>query len=133
MLSQYVTLVRAGEGLVPVTTKERTLVDCLRDLTLGGGLEELVRSAGGFTSVSLRALADYLALLGSPTLVARTGWLLDLFAEPWSLDADKVEALRGSLGKGTYQLVRHSQKQRFVARWRLYVPDDMPFEAWARG
>ena len=58
-LARYTTRVRAGDTLVPVTTKERTLVDCLRDLRLAGGLEELLRSLGGFTSVSAADVAVY--------------------------------------------------------------------------
>lgn len=133
ILGEFVTRLRAGEALVPVSTRERTLVDCLRDLPLAGGLEELLRSLGGFTSMSAVHVARYASLLESPTLVARAGWLLDLFADRWLVDPVAVEGMRESLGRGTYWLLPGSDPQLFVSRWRLYVPADMPFEEWTRG
>ena len=49
----YVTEVRTGDTLVAATTRERTLVDCLARLDLAGGLEELLRSLGSFTTCLL--------------------------------------------------------------------------------
>ncbi|MHB0981591.1 MAG: type IV toxin-antitoxin system AbiEi family antitoxin domain-containing protein [Thermoleophilia bacterium] len=134
-LNGFVTLVRAGEAIVPVSTKERTLVDCLRDLRLAGGLEELLRSVGGFTSMSAERVAAYARLLGSPTLVARAGWILEMFGERWRVDASVLEEMRSSLGRGTYRLLPAAgrSQQEFVGRWRLYVPADLPYHEWARG
>lgn len=132
-LARYTTRVRAGDSLVPVTTKERTLVDCLRDLRLAGGLEELLRSLGGFTSMAAGDVAAYAGLLESPTLVSRAGWVMDLFQDLWRVDAAVLENMRRALGKGTYRLLPHTQDQEFVARWRLYVPASAPYEEWVRG
>lgn len=134
-LEHFTTRVRAGNAVVPVSTKERTLVDCLRDLDKAGGLEELLRSLGGFTSLSVDDVAEYIGLLGSPTLAARAGWTIELFNERWRIAADALERLRLSLAGGTYWLIRSgaSGEARFVPRWRLYVPDGLPFEEWARG
>ncbi|MDO8950555.1 MAG: hypothetical protein Q8S43_07735 [Actinomycetota bacterium] len=132
-LDEFVTRLRAGEAVVPVSTRERTLVDCLRDLPLAGGLEELLRSLGGFTSMSVAHCARYAGFLDSPTLAARAGWALDLFADRWRVDRPALEGMRESLGRGTYRLLPGSDPQRFVSRWRLYVPAGMPFEEWTRG
>lgn len=134
-LNEFVTRVRVGEAIVPVSTGERTLVDCLRDLQLGGGLEELLRSLGGFTSLSAERVADYARLLSSPTLNARAGWVLGMFGERWRIDISVLDELRVPLGRGTYRLVPASGRRplRFVARWRLYVPAGLPYDEWARG
>ncbi|MRR36962.1 hypothetical protein EG829_20330 [bacterium] len=129
----YSTRVRAGEVLVPVTTKERTLVDCLRDVRLAGGLEELLRSLGGFTSMSTAALASTVHQFESPTICARVGWVSEMFQEDWGVDAEFLETMRQGLGRGTYRLLPHAKRQEFVARWRLYVPADLPYEDWASG
>lgn len=130
---EFVTRLRVGEVVVPVSSRERTLVDCLHDLSLAGGVEELLRSLGGFTSMSAAHVARYAGLLGSPTLTARAGWALGLFVNRWRVDPSALEGMRESLGRGTYRLLPGSGPQRFVSRWRLYVPADMPFEEWARG
>jgi predicted transcriptional regulator of viral defense system len=131
----FVTSARAEETLVPVTTRERTLVDCLGRPALAGGVEELLRSVGGFTSMSASAVHRYTRLLGSPTLAARAGWVLGMMAEPWVVDSGELELLRRSLGRGTYWLEpkRPGVEYDFVAQWRLYVPPDLPYESWLRG
>lgn len=129
----YSTRLRAGEALVPVTTKERTLVDCLRDVRLACGLEELFRSLGGFTSMSTAALASTVRQFDSPTMSARIGWAFELFQDDWGVDLEFLETMRRGLGRGTYRLLPHTSQQEFVARWRLYVPADLPYEDWVRG
>lgn len=132
-LEQYTTRVRSGDALVPVTTKERTLVDCVHSLRLAGGLEELLRSLGGFTSMSAAAVEGYARLLESPTVYARVGWVMELFDDVWNADAEPLERMRCDLGRGTYRLLPGTGPEEFVARWRLYVPADLPFGEWVRG
>lgn len=132
-LGEFVTRVRVGEAIVRVTSKERTFVDCLSNLRFAGGLEELLRSLGGFTSMSAEAVARYADLLASPTLTARAGWVMDLFADQWRVDMSVLDQMRRSSGRGTYRLSPGVASQDFVSRWRLYVPADTPIEEWVRG
>ena len=130
-----ITQQRVGSVLVPATSRERTIVDCLWRLDLAGGLEELLRSVGGFTTISAESTETYLRLIGSPTLTARTGWLMSHMADEWHLDAEPLERMRRSLGRGTYWLQRRRPGMafNFVAEWRLYVPaGDTPTD-WLRG
>ena len=131
----YVTDVRAGDALVSATTRERTLVDCLARLDLAGGLEELLRSVGSFTTMTSEHVARYSASLGSPTLVARAGWLLDLMSDDWLCDPAPLHEMRRSLGRGTYWLQRRRPgvEYEFVSAWRLYVPVGPPYLDWLRG
>jgi len=128
-----VATARSGDALVPVTTRERTLVDCLRDVGAAGGLEELLRSLGGYPSLSTEALHEYLRIVDSPTVTARVGWVLDLFAEQWEVDDSFLDELSRMIGRGSYRLARTEAQQQFVARWRLYVPAGYPYDEWVRG
>ena len=130
-----VTHARVDDMLVPVTTRERTLADCLKRLDLGGGVEEVLRSVGMFTTLSSAALTEYVVVLNSPTLAARVGWLMSLMAEAWLYDPEPLEHLRRLLGRGTYWLQRRRPgvQYEFVAAWRLYVPAAVPFHDWLRG
>jgi predicted transcriptional regulator of viral defense system len=130
-----ITDVRAGGALVPTTSRERTLVDCLSRLDLAGGLEELLRSVGTFTTMSSADVARYAGSLGSPTLVARAGWLLSLMQREWLFDTAPLEEMRRSLGRGTYWLQRRRPEvdYDFVSEWRLYVPAGLPYRDWLRG
>jgi predicted transcriptional regulator of viral defense system len=133
ILRRFETRERAGDVLVPATSRERTLVDCLREPRLAGGLEELLRSLGGFTSMSAELAWSYAEALGSPTAIARLGWALELFADEWRLQSDVLERMSASLGRGTYRLADTGQPADFAARWRLYVPAALPYDEWVRG
>lgn len=134
-LAEFVSRVRAGDALVTVTDRERALVDCLARLDLAGGLEELLRSAGGFTSVSAERVAAYTRLLGSPTFTARAGWLMSMQRDAWRPTPEPLDAMRRSLGRGTYWLERRRPglEYTFVPEWRLYVPAAAPMREWLSG
>lgn len=132
---ESVTRVRAGEAIVRASDKERTLVECVGDLRLAGGIEELLRSLGGFSSISGSRVAEYARRLCSPTVVARAGWVMEMFAEQWRVDVSVFDEMRVALGRGTYRLLPASDARavEFVARWRLYVPAGLPYSEWSRG
>lgn len=134
-VSRCVTRLRYGDVLVPATSRERTLVDCLYRLDLAGGLEEFLRSVGSFSTMSSRDVTAYACALKSPTLVARAGWLLGLMRDDWLVDGEPLDEMRRKLGRGTYWLQRRNAgtKYEFVSEWRLYVPAELPYSEWLRG
>jgi predicted transcriptional regulator of viral defense system len=128
---QSTTLVRRPDGGVRVTTRERTLVDCVSRMDLSGGLEEVSRSLAALPYVDASNVLAYLRELGSPTAVARTGWFLEQHASEWYVSEDALTEMRSMLGKGPYYLSRDNEAGRWVPSWRLYLPhaaDDL--ERW---
>ena len=119
---QWTTLVRRPEGVVRVTTRERTLVDCLNRTDLAGGLEEVLRSLAGVPYVDASNVLAYLKELASPTAVARTGWFLEQRAREWYVTEEALEGMRAMLGKGPYYLSRSNQAGTWMPQWRLYLP-----------
>jgi predicted transcriptional regulator of viral defense system len=128
---QSTTLMRRPEGVVRVTTRERTLVDCLSRMDLSGGLEEVARSLAGLPYVDASNVLAYLRELCSPTVVARTGWLLEQRASEWYVSEDALEKMRSMLGKGPYYLTQNNEAGRWVPSWRLYLPENADdLERW---
>jgi predicted transcriptional regulator of viral defense system len=127
-------MVRASDELVRVTSAERTLVDCLMRQDLGGGLEEVLRSVGGFLNVSVNAVADYAESLRSPTAAARAGWVLEQGAEQWHVHPGDLSRLHDLAGDGPHELrpAARTDQTAFAASWRLYVPRGLPYEEWMR-
>lgn len=119
---QSTTLVRRPGGVVRVTTRERTLVDCLNRTDLAGGLEEALRSLAGVPYVDASHVLAYLRELASATAVARTGWFLEQRAQEWYVSDDALEEMRAMLGKGPYYLSRANQAGTWVPAWRVYLP-----------
>jgi predicted transcriptional regulator of viral defense system len=128
---QMTTLVRRPQGVVRVTTRERTLVDCLSRTDLAGGLEEVLRSLAGVPYVDASKVLSYLRELASPTAVARTGWFLTQRSKEWYVSDDSLEDMRSMLAKGPYYLTRSNQAGTWVPSWRLYLPENAPeLERW---
>lgn len=131
--AQSTMLVRRAEGVVRVTTREQTLVDCLNRTDLAGGLEEVLRSLAGLPYVDASSVLVYLRELASPTVAARTGWILEQRAKEWYVSNDALEEMRSMLGKGPYYLTRSNQTGTWVPSWRLYLPENATeLERWLR-
>lgn len=116
--------VRIGAlGNVRVTTREQTLIDCMRYPSRSGGSEEVVRS---LSSMPYLNLDDLSALLSgaSASLVSRVGWLLDVNKEKWHVDKSLLESLRERLGSGPYRLDNQSNRSLGWSRdWKLCLPE----------
>jgi predicted transcriptional regulator of viral defense system len=121
---QSTTLVRRPEGVARVTTRERTLVDCVTRLDLSGGLEEVSRSLAALPYVDASNVLAYLKELGSPVAVARTGWFLEQRAQDWYVAKAALEEMRSMLGRGPYYLTRSHEAGTWVPSWRLYLPQN---------
>lgn len=133
LLGRHTVMQRTEDGPVRVTARERTLVDCLAQPQWNGGLESLLRSVGGVPSWRFDDLLDYLDVIGSPSVAARTAWVLTADAGHWQLEDGAEDALRERLGAGPYYLGERDRPQRFVSRWRLYVPADVEPQEWLNG
>ena len=105
-----------------VTTKEQTAIDCLSRPALAGGIENLLRSLGGFTRLGTNQLLPIVN--SSPISVrARLGWVLETKAEEWQVDQQTLTEIAESLGSGPYYFgSATAQKTHWVNRWKLYLP-----------
>ncbi len=124
---------RRGDALINVTSRERTLVDCFENLKWAGGIEEVLRSVGGFPSLKVQYVIAYAELLASPSTVARVGWVLSADPDMWRVTEEELRALRSLLGRGPYFLSARSGSMQYVPDWRLYVPAGLDAAEEMRG
>jgi predicted transcriptional regulator of viral defense system len=111
------------QGLsIRVTGSERTLVDCLDRPRYSGGLEELFACVNSLPSLDFDVLAQYLSARGSPTLYARTGFVLQRFAERLFVNQQLLDHLALHLPKASAYLLRREPGNVLVPQWRLLVP-----------
>lgn len=115
---------RGGRALL-VTTPERTLVDGFRELSLVGGLDELVDSVDGFSTLNPKSLKEVLSAYDSKRLWAAVGWYLQRRLESLFLN----EAILGEFKAnrpGTRVYLVPGQRGGVVAReWNLVVPENL--------
>lgn len=121
---QSTTLVSRPGGVVRVTTRERTLVDCVNHMDRSGGSEEVLRSLSALPYVDASNVLAYLRELQSTTAAARVGWLLEQRAQEWYVSEDALAGMRAMLARGPYYLTSANEAGIWVPAWRLYLPRD---------
>jgi predicted transcriptional regulator of viral defense system len=121
----WMTEVSHAGRTLRVTTPERTLVDGLRELSLVGGLDELVESMDGFASLRPELLSDVLRAYNNKRLWAAVGWYLDRRLTSLFLDDSILHEFRANRPSTRVYLVP-GQRGGVVARdWNLVVPEHL--------
>lgn len=123
---------RHAEGVVRVTTVERTLVDVLDAPDHGGGWEEIWRSLESVAFFDLDAVVDYALKLGSALTIARVGFYLEQHRDTLMVEERHLEALRAHAPAQPRYLERsRGERGKLVSRWNLVVPERVLSRAWS--
>jgi len=114
-------------GPVPVSDRERTLVDCLDDPSLGGGLRHTVEALLAYSEqpdIDWRKLVGYGDRLGNSTLFKRLGYLVETLGIGNRELADAcLERIRAGLGRLDPALPNHGPA---IGRWGLRANARIP-------
>jgi predicted transcriptional regulator of viral defense system len=109
--------------LLRTTGPERTLVDGFRRPALAGGLEELVHSASGFSTLNLDLLEKVLHGYAAANLWAAVGWFLERFQRTFYVPEDVLERMAQHRPRSPQYLERDRRGGALAARWNLILPD----------
>ncbi len=109
--------------LLRTTGPERTLVEGFRRPSLAGGLEELVRSASGFSTLDLDLLEKVLHEFGIANLWASVGWFLERFQKTFYVQGKFLERLAQHRPRSPHYLERNRRGGVLAARWNLILPE----------
>jgi len=118
----WTTEVSRGGRTLRVTTPERTLVDGLRELSLVGGLDELVESMDGFATLNLDALKEILRAYNIRRLWAAVGWYLQRRLKDLFLDASILGDFQKHRPRTRVYLVPGQRGGMLARDWNLIVP-----------
>lgn len=111
--------------LLEVTGPERTLVEGFSRPSLAGGLEELVRSAAGFTTLDLELLEEVLRLYDLSKLWAATGWFLERFQKSFHVPDALLARMEQRRPRSRAYIERGRRGGSLVRRWNLILPKDL--------
>jgi len=111
------------EGIpVDVSDPERTLIDCLDDPSLGGGVRHLSEALGNWYAGSSRSterLIEYADRLGNRTVFKRLGFLLEQLGIE---DADLISACKARMSSGVSLLdPDRGARGSITTRWNLRI------------
>jgi predicted transcriptional regulator of viral defense system len=108
--------------LLEVTGPERTLVEGFSRPALAGGLEELVNSAAGFTTLDLELLEEVLRRYDMAKLWAATGWFLERFQESFHVPDSLLARMEQRRPRSRAYVERGQRGGLLVRRWNLILP-----------
>ncbi len=112
---------------ISVSDRERTILDCIRNLKYAGGLEEVMKSYENLPSIRWDDLLDYLERINEKSLYQKTGFVLDKLDQ--TIPDDIQEKFLSKVGKKTYYLDK-DKESFYVEKWNLMVPKRL--EEWMR-
>lgn len=116
---------------VKVTSLDQTVIDCLFNIGLAGGLEELLFALADLPAASYKldedVLAECLDLYGNKSLYQRAGFVLSHF-EGLSLSGDFFRHCKEKMGKNVSHLLNPYYDAVFFPEWNIYAPQDIMSE-----
>ncbi len=118
----WTTEVPRGGKTLRVTTPERILVDGLREMSLVGGLDELVESMDGFATLDPKVLQEILHAHDNRRLWAAVGWYLHRRQEDLFLDASILGEFQKHRPRTRVYLVPGQRGGVLARDWNLIVP-----------
>ncbi|MFH0779099.1 MAG: type IV toxin-antitoxin system AbiEi family antitoxin [Candidatus Eisenbacteria bacterium] len=121
----WTTEVPHGGRTLRVTTPERTLVDGFRELSLVGGLDELVESMDGFASLKPELLRDVLRAYDNRRLWAAVGWYLQRRLRSLFLDDSILGEFKAKRPRARVYLVPGQRGGVVASGWNLVVPEHL--------
>lgn len=116
--------VSRGNLKINVSDKERTVLDCIRNIEYSGGIEELVKSVSAFPQLDYKKLLKYLGLFNEKSLLHRTGFIFDSLKDEMNVPQDFLIKIEKNLGKRTYYLLPKT-KGVYVKEWKIIVPKNI--------
>jgi predicted transcriptional regulator of viral defense system len=119
--------VRYRGATLHATGPERTLLDGFRSPRLAGGLEELVQSAAGFTSLDLDLVRELLEAYDQRMLWAAAGWFLERYRRTFSATDGDLAGLERHRPVSPHYLPRRTRGKggTLVLRWNLILPESL--------
>lgn len=111
-----------GQIKVSVSDPTRTILDCLNEPKLGGGIRTIVDMFNEYLKSehkNLPLMIDYANRLRSRAAFKRLGFLLERYAPE---EAEAIEACQKNLTEGKVKLDPQLSSDKLVTKWRLWVP-----------
>ncbi len=111
---------------VCVTNIERTVIDCIKDLSLAGGIEELLQCLSLITFLDSKKLIEYLKIYNIQFLYQKAGYILEHFKEEIKIEDSFFELCKSNIIKSKrYLTFKGDNNLVYSSKWRLFIPENL--------
>ena len=112
-------------GGVRVTSKERTIVDCIKDMDKISGIEEVNENISNFGKINQDKIIEFLDAYDNQFLFQKTGYLLSKYKEQMKLNDDFFDYCKSKIGKSKRYLTNESNNGKLNNEWNLVIPNNI--------
>ena len=123
-ISEGVNVVRYSGG-IKVTDKERTIIDCIKDMDKISGMEEVVANLEMVTNLKEERLLYYLSEYDNQFLYQKTGFLLADKKVQLGLSNAFFDECKNKIGKSKRYLSKDYKQGKFLKEWNLIIPYEL--------
>ena len=112
---------------VRVTNPSQTLIDCLYNINLAGGIEELIYAIMECPAeiISESQLVECLKAYGNKSLWQRTGYIFELLKNPQNLSPEFFSQCKKYSGETMSYLIQPYHCNLYNKEWNIYVPENI--------
>lgn len=109
---------------IRVTSLSQTVIDCLYNINLAGGLEELLYALSDIApeTINEKDMLHCLKLYNSKSLYQRAGYILSCFKESLQLSDAFFMSCKSSIGSNVSYLINPYHCNSFSKEWNLCIP-----------
>lgn len=114
-----------SEG-IKVTSLEKTIIDCIDDISLAGGIEEVLNALEQIKYLKEEILTKVLEDSDKMFLYQKVGYLFETYNDQLNLSSDFFDACKSHLtNKTNYFLKGEFKNISLNKRWNLMVPENI--------
>lgn len=114
-----------SEG-IRVTSLEKTIIDCIDDISLAGGIEEVLNALELLKYLKERKLIEILDVYNKMFLYQKVGYLLEMFNDQLNLSVDFFDICKSHLTNKTNYFMKGEFKKVYLNKdWNLMVPKNL--------
>jgi len=105
-----------------ISDKERTVLDCIRNLNYTSGLNEVLSAIPKLAPINFDLIFQYLRKINEQSLFAKTGYIFEYLRNEVMTPNWFLDKLKGYVKNKTYYLDNKIGNSKHVREWRLMVP-----------
>lgn len=122
----YVEIIDAVSTGVRVSSLERTIIDCIDDVNLAGGIEEVLNALEQIKVLDEEKLLSVLSSYNQVLLFQKVGYILEHYKEQLNLSDDFFKFCQSKLTNQVKYFLQEDYKDLgFNAKWKLMVPKNL--------
>lgn len=114
-----------NEG-IKVSSLEKTIVDCIDNINLAGGIEEILNALEQIKYLNEKKILEVLLDINKMVLYQKVGYLLELYNNQFEFSDDFFKECKTHISKKVNYLIQYEFKETELnENWKLIVPKNL--------